>query len=167
MTNLGQTEYEDDNGHPISAEKVDCLAPYTFICDGFYRWTCGRCGKRTCDRWYSPSGRVVKCEDGSPGFSGEDIDENMRGCGAMNLLVRTNCKEVAQVMSTKYEADERWKENERLRGIVKYNEDKIHEVAQRLVGAIDTAVHNLANSMKWDMQHPPKEEGNGSEKKTG
>ena len=138
MKHLGQAVYEDDNGHPVEAEKIDCLAPYTHVADGFYWWTCGGCGVEHSDRWWSISGRVLKCGDGRSEALGES--RILPGCGKMNLLVRTNCTEITEALTGKWRQAEVAAENERLQGIVKYNIDKIGEVRASISNALSRAV---------------------------
>src|SRR5271167_2759870 len=99
MKNLQQEKYEDDNGHEIDASKVDVLAPYVHQADGFYNWTCGSCGAEHSDRWWNISGRVIMCPT----------------CKKQNLLVRTNCKEITELVRRKMEIDDRDRELERLK----------------------------------------------------
>lgn len=81
---LGQRTYKDENGNEISADKVEFIAPYQHVADGFYNWECGQCGNtdnsRSCG--WSISGQVLKC----------------RKCGYYNLLVKTNTDELNQWM---------------------------------------------------------------------
>lgn len=135
MKNLGQAIYEDDNGREFPAEKVDCLAPYTHIADGFYRWTCGGCGEEHSDRWYSISGRVVKCGDGrSEALGPHRISP---GCGKMNLLVRTNCKDITEALSGKWRQVEIAQENERLKDVVKWNDDQFRKIKADVMNAVE------------------------------
>jgi hypothetical protein len=124
MKNLQQAVYEDDNGRPFEADKVDCLAPYIHIADGFYNWTCGLCGHDHADRWWSISGRVVVCLQ----------------CKKNNLLVRTDTKEIVEALSGKWKSAEMEKENERLKGITQYNIDQVREVQRNILNAVSTAV---------------------------
>lgn len=109
-----QEKYKDDNGHEITAEKVQVLAPYQHIADGFYRWQCGSCdkehGSRACG--WPISGQVLKCD----------------GCRKMNLLVRTNCEEIDKAFGSYLANEERTKELERLRGIEKYNAEQVAKI---------------------------------------
>ncbi len=124
MKNLGQAVYEDDNGRPVEAENIDCLAPYTHVIDGFYSWTCGSCGHDHSDRWWSISGRVVTCQQ----------------CKKKNLLVRTNTKEITEALSGKWRSVEMEAENERLKDIIKYNTEQVREVQRNILNAVSTAV---------------------------
>jgi|SRR5208337_634983 len=121
MKNLQQEIYEDDNGQPIEAAKVDTLGSYVLICDGFYNWTCGACGAEHSDRWIKFSGRVLKCGD----------------CGKMNLLVRTNTDAVTEALQGKWKSEEMEKENARLKDIVKFNSDQLWAIRNELVQTVD------------------------------
>ena len=138
MKNLLQDKYEDDNGHPFEAEKIDCLAPYTHIADGFYRWTCGFCGEEHSDRWWSISGRVLKCGDGRSEALGES--RILHGCGKMNLLVRTNTTEVTEALVGKWKSVETEKENERLQDIVKYNDEQFRRIRGEVLNTVEQAL---------------------------
>lgn len=126
MNNLAQKVYEDDNGREFPAGQVDCLAPYTHHADGFYSWTCGGCGVEHRDRWWNISGRVLKCGDGRNQAFGDT--QIVQGCGKMNLLVRTNCTEINTAVSGMWQQAEVAKENERLKDIVKWNEDQFRKI---------------------------------------
>jgi hypothetical protein len=128
MKNLQQEKYEDDNGHEFPADKVDCLAPYGHVCDGFYHWTCGSCGEEHSDRWWNISGRVIKCGNG--------------GCGKMNLLVRTNCKEITEALSDKWRQKEIQEENERLKDIQKFNKQEFEKVRSETMNIVVIALTN-------------------------
>jgi hypothetical protein len=123
MKDLQQAVYEDDNGNPVDAEKVDCLAPYNHVCDGFYNWSCGACGHEHSDRWWSISGRVMVCQQ----------------CKKKNLLVRTNTKEITEALQGKWKSAEMEAENERLKGIIKYNVEQIRGFQQIILNAVNTA----------------------------
>jgi hypothetical protein len=124
MTNLQQAVYEDDNGHEFPAEKVDALAPYTHQSDGFYNWTCGICSCENSDRWWNISGRVVMCEH----------------CRKMNLLVRTNCTEITELVKQKYASDEREVELKRLKDIEKWNDDKFTRIKSEVLSLVERAI---------------------------
>jgi hypothetical protein len=135
MKNLGQAVYEDDNGREFPAEKVDCLAPYTHIADGFYHWTCGSCGEEHSDRWWSISGRVVKCGDGRSEALGEH--RILPGCGKMNLLVRTNTKDITEALGGKWRQAEIAQENERLKDVVKWNDEQFRKIKADVMNAVE------------------------------
>jgi hypothetical protein len=84
FTTLNQPTYKDDNGNVIDASKVEYIAPYTYVVDGFYHWECGQCGDKHSSRscGWPISGQVLKCQK----------------CGHMNLLVKTNIDELNQWM---------------------------------------------------------------------
>lgn len=138
MKNLAQAVYEDDNGREFPAEKVDCLAPYTHIADGFYRWTCGSCGEEHSDRWWNISGRVVQCGDGRAEAFGDSVVKS--GCRKMNLLVRTNTKEITEALSGKWRQAEIVEENERLKGIVKWNEEQFRKIKADVMNSVEMAL---------------------------
>ena len=123
MKHLQQAVYEDDNGHPVEAEKVDCLTPYTYVCDGFYGWACALCGHEHSDRWWNVSGRVVNCQQ----------------CKKRNLLVRTNTKEITEALSGQWKSAEMEAENARLKDIIKYNVDSVKEVQRTILNAVSSA----------------------------
>lgn len=138
MKNLQQEKYEDDNGREFPADKIDCLAPYTHIADGFYLWTCGSCGVEHSDRWWDISGRVVKCGDGRTEALGES--RILPGCGKMNLLVRTNCKEVTEALSGKWKQKEIQEENERLKDIQKFNKEEFSKIRGETLNLVNAAL---------------------------
>ena len=138
MKNLLQDKYEDDNGHPFEASEIDCLAPYTHIADGFYHWTCGLCGQEHSDRWWNISGRVVKCGDGRSEALGEH--RVLQGCGKMNLLVRTNTKEITEALSSKWKSAEMEAENERLKNITKYNDEQFRRIRGEVMNTVEQAL---------------------------
>jgi len=123
MKNLQQAVYEDDNGHPVEAEKVDCLTTYSAVFDGFYNWSCGSCGHDHSDRWWNISGRVVVCQN----------------CKKKNLLVRTNTTEITEALSGKWRQAEIAEENERLKGIINYNVEKVKEIQRTIQNAVSMA----------------------------
>ncbi len=125
LTNLGQEQYEDENGFPFPASKVDALAPYTHIADGFYDWTCGACGAEHHDRHFKFSGRVSACKK----------------CDKMNLLVRTNCAELNELIGEKWESGERDQELNRLRGIKALNDAEIAKIRTQVYEEIRQAVN--------------------------
>ena len=116
MKHLHQEKYEDENGYEVLAADVDVLAPYTNIADGFYHWVCGACGAEHSDRWWDISGRVIKCP----------------ACTKLNLLVRTNCKEITEWARQKWVSEERDLELKRLKGIEKFNADAILKIKQEI-----------------------------------
>lgn len=128
MNHLQQAVYEDDNGHPVEAAKIDCLAPYTPVCDGFYTWICGSCGHEHGDRWWNISGRVMVCQQ----------------CKKKNLLVRTNTKEITEALSGQWKSAEMEAENERLKGIVKYNVEQVREVQRNILNTLSQAATDAA-----------------------
>lgn len=80
FTTLAQVEYKDSNGNHIPADKVQCIAPYKHIIDGFYEWECGQCHEKDNSRscGWPIAGQVLSCPK----------------CGYMNLLVKTNTEEL-------------------------------------------------------------------------
>lgn len=93
---LNQKEYKDDNGRPISGDVIEYITTYQYILDGFYKWQCAKCDAVHQSRaHWAISGQVLKCEK-----SGMD-DKEVKGCGAMNLLVKTNCDELDEVYGNK------------------------------------------------------------------
>lgn len=124
MKHLQQAVYEDDNGRPVEAAKVDCLATYTHVCDGFYSWACGSCDHEHSDRWYSISGRVMVCQQ----------------CKKLNLLVRTNTTEITEALSGKWRQAEIVAENERLQGIVKWNDEQFKKVRAEVSNTVEMAL---------------------------
>src|SRR5208283_2666104 len=93
MNNLQQVKYKDENGREIDASSVEVLAPYMHVADGFYNWTCGACGSahatRSCG--WTIQGQVLPCDT----------------CKKMNLLVKTNCEEIQQLMQREWDDEER------------------------------------------------------------
>lgn len=124
LTNLAQDQYEDENGHPFPASKVDALAPYIYIADGFHNWTCGSCGVGHGDRHFRFSGRVSACTN----------------CGKMNLLVSTNCEELAELRGKKWESEERDRELNLLRGIKALNDTEIARIRTQVYEEIRQTV---------------------------
>lgn len=57
----------------------------------------------------------------------------------MNLLVRTNCADLDVLMKRNFEVEYDKAELNRLRGIEKYNADKVDEIRQQFVAVL----HNL------------------------
>jgi hypothetical protein len=94
FTTLNQTIFKDHTGNSVGSELVEFISPYSHICDGFYEWECGNCGKKHASRscGWSISGQVLKCEDSSHMGGSKD------GCGKMNLLVKTNTDELDKWM---------------------------------------------------------------------
>lgn len=146
MKNLQQAVYEDDNGREFPAEKVDCLAPYTHIADGFYTWTCGSCGVEHSDRWWNISGRVVQCGDGRSEALG--ASRILKGCGKMNLLVRTNTKEITDALGGKWKSVEMEKENERLKDITKFNEDQLRTIRGQIMNVVEQALSEARRKLE-------------------
>jgi hypothetical protein len=138
MTNLGQEKYKDANGRDIAASQVDVLAAYQHVADGFYRWTCGRCHAEHADRacGWPISGQVIRCEQHTPAFG----DRNETGCGAMNLLVRTNCGEIDVALAGMWRVPDRDKELERLKGVIELNEKAVLEVKRQLTALVNNAL---------------------------
>jgi hypothetical protein len=126
MKNLQQEKYKDDNGRDIEASKVEVLAPYKYHVDGFYQWTCPTCGfdhnSRSCG--WPISGQVLACDQ----------------CHVKTLLVRTNCIEIDEVLQGKWRSEERDKENERLKGIEKYNADELQKIRFKILGIVEQAI---------------------------
>ena len=92
FTTLLQETYKNDNGNEISADKVEYLAPYKHVIDGFYEWECGACGKKHSSRscGWPISGQVLQCES----------------CRKMNLLVRTNTDELSAMFGKNIRLEE-------------------------------------------------------------
>ena len=103
---LNQPQYKDHNGNPISADLVQCIAPYKHVIDGFYNWECGQCkhehASRSCG--WAIAGQVLTCEK----------------CGYFNLLVKTNTVELDTCFGKMIELEER-------EGDVKRKEEKLSE----------------------------------------
>ena len=76
------------------------------------------------------------------------------GCGAKNLLVRTNCAEITESLVKKWEETERWKENEKLRGIQKFNHDKIWEIYRKMMRATEVALTAAASKAETEVSKP-------------
>lgn len=116
---LLQEAYKDHNGGDIAADRVQVLAPYQHVVDGFYHWQCGSCGhghgSRACG--WPISGQVLKCDE----------------CKKMNLLVRTNCVEIDKAFGSYLGNEERKKELERLQGIEKFNDEQIANIRRELL----------------------------------
>jgi NAD-dependent SIR2 family protein deacetylase len=80
---LQDTHYEDENGHMVGRAEVDCLGTYEYQIDGFFTWSCGKCGKEYPTRALSKiNGTLWKC----------------RECGAKSLLLRTDAQYFNNVM---------------------------------------------------------------------
>lgn len=156
---------EDDRWIP--AEQITCLAPYKYICDGFLTWECGKCGKEHSDRMFSTSGVVVQC--GRP----RDVYGNAKdgtlsekplglvydgGCGALNLLVRTNCLAISEALKKQWEFDEDWKANQHIKDILKFNDEQLSEVAQEIsraaINAVTASVSTAMQRKQWEMRKP-------------
>jgi hypothetical protein len=151
----------------LKPEEIDCLAPYQYMCDGFLTWECGRCGKEHATRMFRTAGLVVQCGRGfalypHPVQGGDPLPEKktgMRyegGCGARNLLVRTNCLEINEVLQRKWKQDEIAKENERLKGIVRYNEEVLGKIVRFLKidmeKALEDSLYHLKSSIETEMK---------------
>ena len=127
MKHLQQEKYEDENGLPVEAAKIDCLAPYTYVADGFYNWACGLCGAEHSSRWITVSGRAHKCET----------------CGKLNLLVRTDCNEIKEALEGKWRAPERDKELERLKRIEVLNTDKLAQLRYKILAEVGRMIDKI------------------------
>lgn len=114
MKNLQQTKYEDDNGIEFPAEKIDTLGSYVHVCDGFYSWTCGGCGKDHGDRWHNISGRVLKCD----------------GCKKWVLLVRTETTRITELYRTAINNLDLEEEVKQLREVKRLNEEDLKRIRQ-------------------------------------
>lgn len=113
---LGQLNYKDDNGNPISSREIDYIAPYRHIVDGFYEWECGNCKARQSSRscGWPIAGQVLKCTESS------NMGGSPNGCGKMNLLVKTNTEELDECFSNKLKLERREQE-------IKLKEEKLNE----------------------------------------
>jgi hypothetical protein len=115
---LNQESYKDSSGKDIPSSKIQCLAPYKHMVDGFYNWECGLCGRehgsRSCG--WPIAGQVLECD----------------GCKAMNLLVKTNCEEIDKAFGLFIKMEERDKELTRLVNI----EQELNMLKARLTGNI-------------------------------
>lgn len=83
---LQQETYEDDNGHKVAAKDIYSVAAFVYIADGFFRWTCPNvhCQDRiNSGRAFKVNGTVHSCDS----------------CKNRALLLRTDCDEVASVVS--------------------------------------------------------------------
>ena len=162
MTNLSDKEYEDEHGKMVPSEQIDCLGSYKYHCDGFFQWTCGRCGVQHASRWYRVAGLVWYCgrprttyfETIGPDRLSIPFTVYDEGCGAKNLLVRTNCAEITESLTKKWEETERWKENEKLRGIQKLNHDKVWEIYREMMRAAEVALTAAANKAEREVSKP-------------
>ncbi len=98
FTTLAQGDYVNSNGNPVAASTVQALAPYRYIADGFYEWECGACKAKHTSRscGWPIAGQVLICED-----RGMDHPTAGDGCGAHNLLVKTNVKELDECFGMK------------------------------------------------------------------
>jgi hypothetical protein len=125
MKLLQQELYKDENGRDIEADKVDCLAPIQYGADGFYNWEC-MCGNVHFSRaGWQIAGQVLKCDK----------------CGKMNLLVRTDCDLIYAALSGKWQSEERDKENQRLKGIQKFNEQQMRDIRQLVFTTVRDALN--------------------------
>ena len=129
MKNLQQELYKNDNGHDIEAARIQVLTPYKYHVDGFYQWACGSCEfehhSRSCG--WPISGQVLECES----------------CHKMNLLVRTNCVEIDETLQGKWKSEERDKENDRLKGIKKFNEEQMKTYRRKVLDAVQHTIQSL------------------------
>jgi ribosomal protein S27AE len=158
MTNLHEREYEDEHGKMVKSEDITCLGSYTHHGDGFFQWTCGKCGMQHDNRWWSISGKVWYCGRKrllALSLVGKDdkiiYDE---GCGAKNLLVRTNCAEITESLMKKWEETERWKENEKLRGIRTLNRDQVLKVYKEMMQVTNAALQAALNKAEMEVSKP-------------
>ena len=155
MKRLQQKEYENYGKGPkrLGPRGIDCLAPYEPTGDGLLTWECGKCGREHPTRMFRVAG-VTVLPIGGAAFDG--------GCGAMNLLVRTNCREIEETLQGKWKQDGVIKENERLRGIAKYNEETIGKIVRFLKGsigrALDDSLFCLQASIEEGMRGAAREE---------
>jgi len=127
MKNLAQKEYEDGNGKPFPADKIDCVTPYSPPIDGFFWTECGKCGESIGGRHFRFFGVVIKCSK----------------CGAQNLLVRTDVIWVHEQILKSRELQVDSEELERLKGIEKYNEDQIKTIKWKLKSDLDSFIRQL------------------------
>ena len=171
MRRLQEKEYENyDNGGPIrlKPEEIDCLAPYEHTGDGLLAWECGRCGAEHSTRMFKSAGVVLRCGREVPVFPSslsrgerEEVEHKLGvryrgGCGARNLLVHTNCTEINGMLKERRRQDEAMRENERLRGIMKYNEEVLAKIVRFLKMDMDRALgdslYRLKASIETEMQ---------------
>lgn len=124
MTNLQQPKYEGDNGQEVDASVVQVLAPYVHTCDGFYTWTCGACFAENGYRWWNISGRVLECPS----------------CHKMNLLVRTNCKEITALTQRNFDAEYDKSELECLKAIEKYNKEELAKIKRGILARVQESI---------------------------
>lgn len=126
FTTLGQAQYKSDNGHDIDAATVEYLAPYAHVADGFYSWECGQCkhkhSSRSCG--WPISGQVLRCDK----------------CGQMSLLVRTNCAALDEALTGLWRSKEMEDENERLKGIERFNAEQVVAMKRDVMRAVQQAV---------------------------
>lgn len=165
MKNLRQEMYEDDNGNPLPAEKVDYLIPYEYIADGFLNWECAKCKVQHSTRLVKVNGVAVRCGQENlqfdPPHKGHYDEKGhivyVGGCGAMNLLVRTDCNEIAEALSTKWQETERWKESERIQDIAKFNKREIDRIARQFSAQIGATISSLTMKMVGEVDYPVEE----------
>jgi hypothetical protein len=126
---LTQPSYKDDNGNPFSADKVDCLAPYKYVIDGFYTWECGHCNNSESNRscGWPIAGQVLKCS----------------ACQKMNLLVKTNCVELDHAFSLQNKHEEREKELLRLQNI----ESELNSLKSQIKDGVQSQINQLTTKI--------------------
>ena len=144
----------------LRPKDIDCLAPYEYMCVGFLTWECGRCGKEHSTRMFKTAGVVIQCGRGVSIYDARlEKKTGVRyedGCGARNLLVRTNCLEINEMLQGKWRQDEAIRENERLRGIVRYNEEVLARITRflqtDLEKALKDSLYRLKTSIETEMK---------------
>lgn len=75
---LQQETYKDDMGREILAKNIFFAAPFVYIADGFFRWTCSNCRQDNSCRAHFVSGVVFNCSH----------------CNAESLLLRSDCDNI-------------------------------------------------------------------------
>jgi hypothetical protein len=81
---LSQERYEDSNGNPFPASKIDCLGTYIHLGDGFFNWKCGDCQQ----------------EESSRSFKGFGVVRQCCACCKYSLLVRTDSDFITQTIDS-------------------------------------------------------------------
>jgi len=127
MKNLSQEQYEDQDGKPFPADKIDCITPYSTPIDGFFHSECAKCGENISSRHFRFFGVVLKCSK----------------CGAHNLLVRTDVIWVHEQILKGRTLEVDLQELERLKGIEKYNEDQIKSMKYKLSSQLESFIRQL------------------------
>jgi hypothetical protein len=126
MKNLQQEKYKNDNGYEIVASEAQFLAPYKYHVDGFYEWRCPACNHdhhtRSCG--WPISGQVLACDE----------------CKLKSLLVRTNCVEIDEALQGKWRSAEMEAENQRLKDVVKFNEDELRKIRAEVLNIVERAL---------------------------